>query len=541
VGRHAASGSDGIDWSDAPVATGRRRTDGPDGLWSGAPSVGLSDQQTDIGRVRGERRRDSILDAALEPGRRPGARPAAGPSAAGTRAPDGARQISRSRLPLPPVPAGPRTTAAPFQAVPSPEIAVPAPAPESLPPAAAPAAPAGAPLDRRRAGASASPVRSRPDRSWRTEDAVPPSAGPDRSWRTDDAVPPSAGPDRSWRTDDVVPPSAGPARGARASAPSSRMLGHATPSGTPSPAYGDWTKPSHQELAEMAAADEAGFLSGSAALRPAPATTAIPERSIPARRERVAADEIAADDDAFDHYADDHEVAPVAAVPLTDAGFRGPGTGSAPVTGVGRAARRAELQAAELARREAAKRNGIPIVEALADERPRRGPHRVTMGLVAMVVVALGVLGVYQVTSPNAEEAGSEAKAATTSAPALADAPALPTLPPAPVVEEAPVVADVKAPVTVLNATQISGLAAKVAASIAAGGWKTPAVGAYLNTDVAASTVFFTEGNETQRQAAVKLVDQFPQLTGPAPRFFEVPADTAAPGLVVVTTGDWKP
>jgi hypothetical protein len=323
------------------------------------------------------------------------------------------------------------------------------------------------------------------------------------------------------------------------------MLGPATPSGAPSPAYGDWTKPSHQELAEMAAADEAGFLSGSAALRPAPATTAIPERSIPARRERFAADELAADDDAFDHYAahpaDDHEVAPVAAVPLTDAGVRGPGTGSAPVTGVGRAARRAELQAAELARREAAKRNGIPIVEALADERPRRGPHRVTMGLVAMVVVALGVLGVYQVTSPNAEEAGSEAKAATTSAPALADAPALPTLPPAPVVEEAPVVADVKAPVTVLNATQISGLAAKVAASIAAGGWETPAVGAYLNTDVAASTVFFTEGDETQRQAAVKLVDQFPQLAGPAPRFFEVPADTAAPGLVVVTTGDWKP
>jgi hypothetical protein len=479
-------------------------------LWSGAPAAGLSDQQTDVGRVRSDRRRDSILDAALEPGRRPGARPAAGPSAGVTRTADGARPISRSRLPLPPVPAGPRTTAAPFRAVPSPEIPAPAPAPDGFAPAAAPV---GASLDGRRPGASAAALTPRSERSWLAADPAAPSAG------------------------QVL--------GSRASAPSPRQAPSAGgPSGAPSPAYGDWTKPSRSDLAEMAAADEAGFVAaslGSSRLHPAPATTMIPERSTTSRRDRSADEDSAAADSAPDDFADEdsagHAVEPVAPVPATGAGSRGAGTG--PATG-SRAARRAELQAAEVARRETAKRNGVPIVEALADERPRRRPHRVTMGLVAMVVVALGVLGVYQVTSPGANEAGSQAKAETTTAAELPDAAALPTLPAAPVVEE-PVAADVKAPVTVLNATQIGGLAAKVAASMAAAGWETPAVGPYAGTDVAASTVFFTEGDETQRQAAVQLVDQFPQLAGPAPRFFEVPADIAAPGLVVVTAGDWQP
>jgi hypothetical protein len=99
----------------------------------------------------------------------------------------------------------------------------------------------------------------------------------------------------------------------------------------------------------------------------------------------------------------------------------------------------------------------------------------------------------------------------------------------------------VRAPVTVLNATSTNGLAAKAAAAFAAGGWEAPGIGGYTAGDVAASTVFFTEGDETQRQAAVQLVDAFPQLQGPAVRFFELPADITAPGLVVVLTGDWQP
>jgi hypothetical protein len=41
--------------------------------------------------------------------------------------------------------------------------------------------------------------------------------------------------------------------------------------------------------------------------------------------------------------------------------------------------------------------------------------------------------------------------------------------------------------------------------------------------------------------AALQLIEQFPQLQGPTPRFFEVPADVQAPGLVVVAAGDWQP
>jgi hypothetical protein len=161
--------------------------------------------------------------------------------------------------------------------------------------------------------------------------------------------------------------------------------------------------------------------------------------------------------------------------------------------------------------------------------------------MVAMAVVALGVLGVYSFVSPT-REASSTAAAGTATTPALApQTDVLPALPTTPVAVEPVSTAPVRVPLTVLNATKITGLAAKGAASFGANGWETPATGAYPGTDVAASTVFFAQGDETQRQAAVQLVDQFPQLQGPAPRFFELPADIAAPGLVVVMTGDWKP
>jgi len=219
------------------------------------------------------------------------------------------------------------------------------------------------------------------------------------------------------------------------------------------------------------------------------------------------------------------------------------GPASGPVAG-GRASGRAERQAADVARRKAAKRNGTPIPDALADDEdePRR-PRRVVKGLLAMTVVALGVLGVYSYVSPETEEAGSqtateEVNTNTVEAPPSDVLPALPTPP----TDVEPVVATpVKAPVTVLNATEINGLAAKVATALNGGGWETPGVGGYTAGDVAASTVFFTEGDETQRQAALQLVDAFPELTGPTPRFFELPADVTAPGLVVVLAGDWQP
>ena len=84
-----------------------------------------------------------------------------------------------------------------------------------------------------------------------------------------------------------------------------------------------------------------------------------------------------------------------------------------------------------------------------------------------------------------------------------------------------------RAPITVLNATKTTGLAAKASDGVRGRRLESAGVGGYTGGDIAASTVFFTEGDETQRQAAVQLVDAFPQLQGPTPRFFQLPADVA--------------
>jgi hypothetical protein len=290
-----------------------------------------------------------------------------------------------------------------------------------------------------------------------------------------------------------------------------------TPSGSPAPGYGDWTKPSRSDDETLAA----GFdpeLDGVRRVRPEPGTTAIPERSTSRNRRRP------------DALPDGDAPPPVA------------GPASGPVVG-GRAALRAERQAADMARRKAAKRSGAPADPVLDEDDEPRKPRRVVKGLLAMTVVALGVLGVYSYVSPETQETSAQTDAAgqtDTDAPA-APSDVLPALPTTPVEAEPAVTTPVRVPVTVLNATDITGLAANVAETFKGGGWETPGVGGYTGGDVAASTVFFTEGDETQRQAAVQLVDLHPQLQGPTPRFFELPADVAAPGLVVVLTGDWQP
>jgi hypothetical protein len=281
--------------------------------------------------------------------------------------------------------------------------------------------------------------------------------------------------------------------------------------GSSSPAYGDWTKPSGAGD-EPFGPDPEILSARSLRVHSAPGTTAIPERSTGRRRP-----------------AEEPDDAP--------APVRGPGTG--PVGG--RAAMRAERQAADAVRRKAEGQKGSAVAVLESDDQPRK-PRRVLMSLLAMTLVALGVLGVYSYISP--ETAGSQAQAPASpsvAAPVVPDAAALPALPTDPITVEPVTAAPVRVPVTVLNSTGITGLAGKIAASVAGGGWETPAVGAYPGSDVAASTVFFTEGDENQRQAAVQLIEQFPQLQGPTPRFFEVPADVQAPGLVVVVTGDWQP
>lgn len=430
------------------MAAGRRRTDPPDGLWRGASAEDLSDHPTDPGRARTER------------------------AAGGIRTPEGPRQLSRSRLPLPPVPmpapapapvvaVGPRTTVAPFQAVPSPELA---------------------------SGTAPAPERQVSLAGGRGSVPAP---------RLPLAVPAAPA---------VAPGVSG---------------------------YGDWTKPSRPT-------DD--YVSGPVGLGlpPAPPTTVIPDRTVAGRRggSDHPADN-AAVDGYVDGYTDEYDDAPLEVHPSAP-------LPSGPIAVGGRASRRAERQAAEQARVKAAKRNGVPIVDALEaaelGEEPfaTRKPRRVARGLVAMVVVACVVLGAYSLMSPKASEAASRTPATSPSATAASDTTALPPLSTAPV--PPPVaVAPVRVPVTVLNATSVTGLAAKVAAQLTPKGWPAAGVGAYTGANVAASTVFFTQGDEKQRQAAVQLVDQFPKLTGPAVRFFDLPAGVSSSGLVVVLTGDWQP
>jgi LytR cell envelope-related transcriptional attenuator len=381
------------------VVPGRRRTDVPDGLWSGTPAQ-LSDHPTAPGRDRSEA------------ARRPAARPAS--------AAEPARQMSRSRLPLPPVPA-----------------------------AARPAAGARGDLLERPARLHSAPVPPLPSRSW------------------DDA--------------DISPAATGPS-GRRPSAPLPRVPAQATSSGVSAPVHGDWNASDAEPVA--------------------PGTTAIPER--PANRRSSE----------------------------RSRGASGPATG-------GRAAMRAERQAADAVRRKAEGRKGSAVA-VLEEDEPRK-PRRVLKGLIAMTVVALGVLGVYSFVSPETTETAARTPDASASAATVPDVASLPELPADPIAAEPVAAAPVRVPVTVLNSTDITGLAAKVAAAVAGGGWETPGVGAYEGPDVAASTVFYTDGDENQKQAATQLIEMFPQLQGPTPRFFEVPADVQAPGLVVVTTGDWQP
>jgi hypothetical protein len=381
---------------------------------------------------------------------------------------------------------------APFQAVPSPDHAVlddVRPAPIATPIASSPAAP---PVERRKRARTAGSVPDRPRSTWHEAESALSSTG---------------------------------ASGLRSSGSAPRLPRQTTAGGSSAPAYGDWTKPSRSgETPGM----DADLPMAPGALDYAPGTTAIPDRPVSRRRTGAAPDDRVGDDRFEDDQLDDQ--APPA--------VRGPGTG--PVMG-NRAAQRAERQAADAVRRKAERQRGS-AVSVLDEEDQARKPHRVVKGLVAMTIVALGVLGVYTVVSPETAETSATSPAVASTGPtAPTEVDALPDLPTAPLDVEPIVAAPVRVPVTVLNSTEITGLAAKIADTVVAGGWESPGVGAYTAGDVAASTVFYTPGDENQRQAAEQLKAQFPQLQGPAERFFELPAEVTTPGLVVVAAGDWQP
>ncbi len=470
----------------------------------------------------------------------PEARAVRMPSAVPSRGPrmaDDARPVGRPRPPVPP-PAGPRTSAAPFAAVPSP-----APEREALRPSATA-------LDERPPVPSVLrdiPTPAGPPQLSQPVPELPPRAP--ASWADDDhRAPWSTGRGEIRAPRDLAGrPEARPFVERRASRlPAAALRPSAGPAETP--VYGDWTKPSGPGRIAVSAP-----VPPLPPVPPAPLTSAIPDRDVAPRRgdvdgldSRYGYDEAYAEaygDAAYDARLDDRYDDGV-----DDLDDRVPST-PGPVTGTvvgGRAAQRAEREAREAARvaaeAERRRRNGT----VLDDDEPRR-PRRLLTGLVAIAAVAAGVLGVYTVTTPDTEETSAGTPVVQTTEPTTAPTSApgvtaeLPELDVDPADAEVAPVPAVRVPVTVLNATTVDGLAADISAKIKGQGWKTVKPGGYPNDDVAATTVFYTKGNEKQRQAAEQLVEQFPQLEGPVVRFFEVPATIKAPGLVVVAAGDWKP
>jgi hypothetical protein len=439
--------------------------------------------------------------------------------------------------PVPP-PVAPRTSVAPFAAVPSP-----APESEPLRPSATvldqrPPAPSvlrdiPSPADAPLLSQPVPELPSRPASGWADgEHQAPWSTG--RGEIRADRSP--AG--RPEGTPFVERRASRLPAGFRPSAAQAEMM----------PAYGDWTKPSGPGRLPSAPVPPLP-----AVPPPAPLTSAIPDRTL----SRRAADDVDELDDRYEgdryddarhddrsddaRYDDDRFAADDRDADLRE---RTPGPVTGSVMG-GRAALRAERESREAARvaAEVARRKAAGDLD---DDQPRR-PRRMLKGLVAVGVVAAAVMGVYTVTTPDTTETATTSPSAPTSEPATAPTSAAEvtaTLPPLDVeasASEAAPAPPVRVPVTVLNATQVTGLAADISTVIEGKGWQTAEPGGYPKKDVAASTVFFTKGDDEQRQAALQLIDQFPQLQGPTPRFFEVPSTVQAPGLVVVLTGDWKP
>ena len=167
-------------------------------------------------------------------------------------------------------------------------------------------------------------------------------------------------------------------------------------------------------------------------------------------------------------------------------------------------------------------------------------PGRFVQGVVAVVVIAVGVLGFWSFTSPEASETSAQTPVpSSASASSAAPAPAQESVTPSAEVTAVPV-GPVRVPVTVLNSTSINGLAADIGDQFVTGGWEVAATSASPVSDVATTTVYYTEGDTQQQQAAAQLVEQFPDVHGPVARYFDLP-DQPDPGLVVVATGNWRP
>jgi hypothetical protein len=461
---------------------------------------------------RADRRREGLLASGEDPMlRRPPVRPSGGPPPGGGRRrtdsdPTAApgrppqtgerRQAPAAQSPARPAPA-PQSPARPAPAAPT--SGRPSPRPATSGPMTAAAAPAVAAAGRparpspRRDDASA-PVRGATPAGASTADrAVAPHTTGMPSWAAEPAPPH----DVTQRVSGVAPAEsawgapAGPAAAAPAPARVPRTPAGPVRSGPPS------TPPAARGV-------------------PTPAPRVVPERGAPdAAREQA------------------------------------PARKAVDVPVGGRAAARLERQAAEAARKKSGRRSVPPARpdgpagsgpgrDADPATKPQRVPRRALQGLIALVVIAVAVLGFWSFTAPDTAETSAQSPVSS-SAPVSTPAPEPVQESVAPSAEVTPTpAAPVRAPITVLNSTNITGLAGDIGDQFTNGGWEVTSTGPSPVEDVATTTVYFTEGDSVQQQAAAQLIEQFPDVSGPVPRYFEL-SDTPNPGLVVVATGNWQP
>jgi hypothetical protein len=105
----------------------------------------------------------------------------------------------------------------------------------------------------------------------------------------------------------------------------------------------------------------------------------------------------------------------------------------------------------------------------------------------------------------------------------------------APAPTKAAVPAPARVPLTVLNNTTVTGLARTAAQDFKAHGWSVDQVANYTGR-LAATTVFYRDGDAAAQRAARALARQFPEIAQVAPRS---PALPAGNGLTVVLAPDW--
>ena len=449
-----------------------------------------------------ERRREGLLPQSEDPlRRRPVDRPSGPPPGGGRRRSDAEPMSAARDTDRPPAPRSALPVSGPMTSVTSAASTVPPRASTAGRPVPPRVAPAPGPADR--SGAGSTPPRAAGVSSWPVEATGPAPSGLDVTQRVSGSAP--AGSAWGARVD------AAPTMAPRSAPPRTPQTPPRAVAERPAPA----TAPPARPAVDRPAVDR-------------------PETGRPRRERR--------DDDRFSADRAPADPDPAEQTMLASGAARR----AVDVPVGGRAAARLERQAVEAAARKSNGRRTAPPAppaggrDDTAEAAPR-APRRAVQGLLAVVVIALVVLGVWSFNAPGTSEI-----AATTPVPSEAPVsaplapPALPSL--APVVPSAPApVAPVKAPITVLNSTGITGLAATIGEQFTAGGWEVVGTGPYPGDDIAATTVFFTTGDVAQEQAATQLVEQFgADVTGPVARFFEVEG-VADPGIVVVATGNWRP